>query len=289
VTIERLINTSISNKISRLDLELMIGHVLNCKREQLYTRWDDILNSSLLKKCQHLITLRKKGMPIAYITGKKEFYDDQFSVNSNVFIPRPETEILVSYIFKQYLPHQTLTIMDFGCGSGCIGLSLLKKLPKALLIGVDCNEQAIYCSKKNAQMLGVNKRTLFIKDEISSLHPKQWHHFTKEKIDIIVANPPYISFNDPRVESHVVLFEPAISLFSPKKGLHHIYSWLQKASELLDHQGHYFFEIGQGQAQKIQQFCQEHVLHMHYHGWMKDFTNHIRMMHFQRIYGHHSC
>ena len=238
----------------RLDGELLLSRVLDRDRLYLYTHWAQKLSEKQIKKFQSLLKMRATGMPMAYILGKKEFYGYEFRVEQGVFIPRPETETLVSSALSGRDRQKKWHIMDLGCGSGCIGLSLLAFLPKARLIAVDFNEKALKVSERNAKNRGFSSRTVFLGQDILkwnrelSAESKVHNFFSlkkiKGKMDLIVANPPYIAFDDNRVNKKVVSFEPPSALFSGERGLQHISSWLNVASHLLRPGGDYFFEIG---------------------------------------------
>ena len=266
-----------------LDTELLLSHILQRDRAYLYTHWEQALSTKQIKQFQSLFLLRKKGWPMAYILKEKEFYGLKIKVESGVFIPRPDTETLISAVQSYCQPKLVQTnihIMDFGCGTGCVGLSLLTHFPKADLIGFDINQKAVRLSQINAQNLGLSDRAVFIHQDVSHLGNTKANTFQKLKYpqpDIIVANPPYIAFDDPRVQKEVVQFEPVTALFSAEKGLSHIYTWLQSATQLLKPRGSYFFEIGanqdissmqnnEGSLQKIAEF--------------KDLSGHVRVIQF---------
>lgn len=252
MTLGHLIQTassalSFSGNCARLEVEMLLSHILCCQRMSLYTRWERSLSKKQIRKFRSLFHLRQKGTPMAYILGKKEFYTHKFIVSPGVFIPRAETETLVSAVSSQWSRSANLKIIDFGCGSGCIGLTLLSYFPKANLISVDINQKALNISKRNAKKIGVKDRVTFLYKDISTIDRKWKRKYIASGADIIVANPPYIAFNDPRVEKEVISFEPPEALFSGDKGLFHIRSWLQKALLLLKVDGSYFFEIGEKQ------------------------------------------
>lgn len=235
---------SFPGDFKRLEIELLLSHILCCERMHLYTRWGQELSKNHISQFQSLFRLRKKGMPMAYILGKKEFYTHKFIISPGVFIPRAETETLVSAVSSQWSRSANLKIVDFGCGSGCIGLSLLTSFPKSNLISIDINKKALNISKRNAKKIGVKNRVTFLYKDISTIDREWKQKYIASGADIIVANPPYIAFNDPRVEKEVVSFEPSEALFSDDGGLYHIRSWLRKALLLLKINGSYFFEIG---------------------------------------------
>ncbi len=271
--------SSIPFDTARLDVELLMSYILKCSRSYLYTQWNQTLTSREISKFQSVIRLRSSGVPIAYIIGKKEFYSYEFQVEPGVFIPRPETEVIVSAVKKQFKQNEKLNIIDFGCGSGCLGLSLLNEWSQSRLICVDVSRKALQVAKKNAKAFCISDRVFFLRKDVYYLKKEDWNTFMSEEIDLIVANPPYVAFKDPKIQKEVLCFEPFLSLFSPDQGLCHLRSWLHIASRLLKPNGLYFFEIGAEQetactAMKIPRMVFSHTL--------KDLSNLTRVICFQR-------
>ena len=285
MTIGHLIQSTYSTLLcaglGRLDVELILNHVLCCDRVYLYTHWNQTLDKRQMKYFQSLCRRRKKGVPMAYIMEKKEFYGYEFIVKPGVFIPRPETETIVSAVLSQWNNQEKLTIVDFGSGSGCIGLTLLALFPKASLISVDSNQEAVKVSKMNARNMGLEKRTIFLNTPVSDLG-KEDEKRLKGQVDVVVANPPYISFDDERVSEEVAGFEPPEALFSDEGGLYHIRSWLNSAAQLLKPGGAYFFEIGAKQDISSIEYGVDKMRRKREH---RDLSGIIRVIQFQKCYG----
>ncbi len=267
----------IPKKVSRLEVELLLSYVLCCNRSELYIHWDQRLNKRQIRQFHSFFKQRITGQPLAYITGKKDFYGYEFMVKPGVFIPRPETETLVSAVLSCYGKEEKLNIMDFGSGSGCVGLSLLASLPKAFLTAIDLNECALEVSKANAIRSGVSDRVRFLKKDLL-----KWEQTGYGKMDIIVANPPYIAFDDSRVQKEVVAFEPALALFSKEEGLYHIRSWLNLAIKLLKPGGQYFFEIGAGQDMSFLKLIQNKMRKVRE---FRDLSHVVRVIQLQKCNG----
>lgn len=205
----------------RLDAELLIAHGLKLERIQLYLKFDQPLKEEELQVCRDLVKRRAQGEPVAYILGYRDFYNEKFLVNSNVLIPRPETEHIVEKAVdwaKKQNAH--LKILDLGTGSGCIGLSLLKLLPEAQLIAVDVSEGALKLAEHNAMNLKVADRAQFILGDAQEIAEK-----IPQEISILVANPPYIAPTDTHVEENVKKYEPASALFAEDNGLYFLKKW----------------------------------------------------------------
>ena len=280
----------------RLDVELLLSHALGCDRAFLYINWDQELSIEQINRFQALLSERAKGMPIAYILKEKEFYGQSFRVEPGIFIPRPETETLVSavlsYNSSKEIPQKNLVqidphhskedsnlIWDFGCGGGYVGLSLLAHLPHARLVGFDINKKALKLSHINAHNMGLLDRAVFIHQDVShlSLSDERFSCSSTHRPNIIVANPPYIAFDDRRIHKEVLSFEPPDALFSDEGGLGHIRAWMKAAHIRLKLKGSFFFEIGA--HQDISSVKQEG---MHKIAEFKDLTGRPRVIQFQK-------
>ena len=271
---------TLSTSTARLDAELLAAKILNCSREKLYTVWNKVLVLKEIQQIKKLLNKRKKGIPIAYLLEEKEFYGQVFKIKSPVFIPRPDTECLVSAVLSQESKNEKLTIVDLGTGSGCVGLSLLKYMQNSNLVAVDKDPSAVQLSQWNAHRLGLANRSFFLNKDVAHLQKSDWRKFSKGKI-LIVANPPYIALDDSQVQMEVVNSEPSLALFSDNGGFKHIYSWLTVAQNLLDLGGYYFFEIGAGQSH---QFCVgQKIDNMCCINRFKDLSRNIRVVQFKKI------
>ena len=248
-------------EISYRDRESILQHILNKKRFELYMSYHQILKPSQLRKCEKIAIRLKEGAPLEYLLGTAEFYGQCFQIEEGVFIPRAETEVLVSSVLDEYRGSSVSYFMDWGCGSGCIGLSLLLHFKQARLFAVDLSRKALDCVLKNAQNLGVVDRVVFIHASVEQLESKNF-----PPMDFITANPPYVAY-DSDIDESVVRYEPHLALFSRDKGLAHISSWLHQAVRFLSNSSdtslqntacpsikkykNYFFEIGFHQYSKV--------------------------------------
>lgn len=233
----------------RLDAELLLGHGLNLERIQLYLKFDQPLSEEELFRCRELVRRRAQGEPVAYILEHKEFYGLNFKVNKNVLVPRPETEHVVEAALdwaKGDLD-KNYQILDLGTGSGCIGLTLLTKLANSHLIAVDISESAIDVARENAKDLGVLDRVQFIHADADQLA------VNLPKIDILVANPPYVAIDDPGLEENVKKFEPEKALFAGQNGLLFLRKWASKYAEDLNENAIMLMEMGMGHGDEMRQ------------------------------------
>jgi len=192
---------------ARLDAELLLSFVLKKKKEFLYTYPEYKLTWWQKLKYQILIKKRATHYPIAYILKYKEFYGLKFLVNKNILIPRPDTELLIQETLKITNPKDK--IAEIGTGSGCIAISLFKN-GIFNIIATDISNKALKLAKKNAQLNKIKNKIKFIKGDL--LKPLQ-----NEKIDILIANLPYLASNYQKESS--IKNEPELALYSGKDGL----------------------------------------------------------------------
>lgn len=190
-----------------------------------------------------LLERRKRGEPIAYITGRKEFFGRNFHINDSCLIPRPETEQLVE-LALQFMPAAKCNFLDAGCGSGCIGLTLLAE--RCLWMGVllDKFEGAMETAQKNARNLNLTAQ--FVRGDIFNAP------FARNSFDLVVSNPPYISPDDKaEVMSEALDFEPWQALFSDEGGLSHMKYLARLAIKSLRPGGFVIVEHGWRQSEKV--------------------------------------
>lgn len=189
-----------------LDAEVLLSHTLKKSREYLFTHPEASLSTYQLKSFRNLIARRGKHEPVAYLTSHKEFYGLDFIVNKSVLIPRPETENLVEAVIRE-VGYKKWTIADIGTGSGCIAIALKKNLPKCKVLATDKSAAALKVAKKN-----VLKHQVKIQFKQGNL----LEPIKNLKIDIIVANLPYLDDNMKNLlkssDSKGLIYEPPMAL-----------------------------------------------------------------------------
>ena len=235
----------------RLDAELLMCHLLNWEnRVKLYTNYDKPLSEIEVERYRQMIKRRVKGEPVAYITGKKEFFGLQFKVTKDVLIPRPETELLVEHTLEiaEKIKDTFLKIVDVGTGSGCIIITIAKLLKKkAEFFATDISEKALNVAKENAKIHNVNIK-FFKTDIMENLN---------ETFTIVVSNPPYIPFKDRRVEKNVIKYEPHTALYGGEKGTEVIEKLSQQAYKKLKPGGYLIVEFGEGQGNMVEKIFKD--------------------------------
>lgn len=231
----------------RLEAELILSSILKIDRTQLHTHPEKILLKQELLLANQWLKKRLADFPLAYLTGKKEFYGQDFVVTTDVLIPRPESEIMIdaAYNFAKTMPNPS--ILDLGTGSGALGISLARILKteqkKCSLTLADISSSALTVAKQNAQRLNV--RAKFVESDL----------FTQidEQFDIILANLPYV---DPKWKfSQNLKYEPALALFAEDGGLQIIKKLIRLlASDKTHHltpNGRLFLELDPRQQKTI--------------------------------------
>jgi len=231
-----------NNLNSRLDSEILVSHLINIPRENIYSKLKENLPLNKTEELQKLVSRRVKKEPIAYILNNKEFWSTNFYVDRSVLIPRPETEVLIDLILSQISnKNNHLNILDIGTGSGCILISLLKELVKAKGIGVDKSSKAIAIAKKNSISQQVDNRALFKNINLEEIK------FDK-KFDLIVSNPPYLpDVSLKNLNLDIKLYEPKIALEGGVQGVDFLYKIIGLASKILKINGLLALEIGDNQ------------------------------------------
>ena len=251
-TLNEGINILKKNKISnpQLDSEILLSNSIKKDKKHIILNPKEILNLEQTEIFKNLIERRKKGEPVAYLINKKDFWKDEFFVNKDVLIPRPDTELIIEQVLKIYSKNSQLQVLDIGTGSGCILLSILKERPNFYGIGIDISKKSIKVSKLNAKQLNLTNRVKFFHSSIDN--------FKLGKYDLIVSNPPYIKlFNLRYLEKDVINFEPKLALSGGFDGFSKIRKVINKAKTLIKKNGKFILEIGFNQKNKVKKILKE--------------------------------
>jgi release factor glutamine methyltransferase len=184
----------------------------------------------------------KKNEPVQYVLGKAAFMDLEFNVNSNVLIPRPETEELVRLMLKDELDGKE--ILDIGTGSGCIAISLAKALPNAKVSALDISKEALKVARENAKINNV---------DINFINADIFDYKSKKKYDLIISNPPYVTNSEKLfMKKNVLDFEPKLALFVEDVKPFKFYESIMSFSKIgLKRGGQIFFEVNSYESDKI--------------------------------------
>jgi release factor glutamine methyltransferase len=208
---------------------------------------DRILSPAEEAKLTEWQRRRLAGEPLAYLSGRRGFYKYDFYVEPGVLVPRPETELVVETVLRRVddRPAPAATLADLGCGSGCIGLSLISELTGLRLWAIDMSAKACEVTLRNAAALDVTGRLQVENKKVVDWVPGL-------DFDIIVANPPYVAINDPALDAGVRAHEPAEALFGGEDGLEYLRAWTEWAMRHLRPLGLFVCEFGAGQSRSVQ-------------------------------------
>lgn len=225
-----------------LESELLLRHVLNRTRVQLYSGFSDDLTPGEEVTFFNLVQRRLSGEPTAYITEHREFYGLDFFVDRRVLIPRPESELLVEKTRQLAETYPFLMIADIGTGCGAIAISLALNLPQAKIYATDTSRAALNVARINHRKHGLaNSLYLLYGDMLDPL---------PEPVDIIIANLPYVTQSDLSLVN-TLDFEPTLALDGGSDGLEKIRKLVDQVSGKLNDHGHLLLEIGQGQKNAV--------------------------------------
>ena len=240
--VKSLKNSNIKNPY--LDSELLLSKVIKKDRKYMILNSKKKLNFRFFENFNNLVSRRRRGEPIAYLTNSKEFWKQKYFVNKHVLIPRPDSEILVEETLKLYEKKKKIKVLDIGTGSGCLLLSILKERRNFFGNGVDISKNAINIAEFNAKLQQLNNRVKFYISDIDK--------FLIGKYDLILSNPPYIkNFDLKYLDEDVVTYEPRVALDGGCDGLSKITKVIDKASCLIKKNGKLILEIGYNQRNEI--------------------------------------
>ena len=234
----------------RLDAEVLLMHVTGLTRTALITHAQEPLLPEHDERLHMLLTRRARGEPIAYLTGRREFWSLDLCVTPDVLIPRPETELLVEQALAHIPDDAEWTVADLGTGSGAIALAIATERPHCRLIATDNSVAALAVARANATRLGIAN--------VEFRHGEWLKPLAGMRFDVIVSNPPYVRANDPHLTQGDVRFEPESALIAGADGLDTIRCIAADAVSCLRPGGWLLFEHGYDQAQAVRALLETH-------------------------------
>ena len=229
----------------RLDVELLLSHVLKKQRIFLYTDFEQIVNPEELAQFKSYIQKRVKGISTAAIIGEKDFMGLTFHVNENVLIPRPDTETWLEKVIQYHRGDPDIQVADLGTGSGAILLSFLYYCKEAKGVGVDISPKALEVAKENGEQLKLSDRATWLEGDYVDALPADTLY------DGILTNPPYIPSNDIAGLAQEVKSEPMLALDGGDDGLIFYRQLAEKAADHLKPGGFLAMEFGIHQWEPI--------------------------------------
>lgn len=228
----------------RLDAELLLLNVLEKERSYLYTWPEQELDDVQVSEAQSLLKRRQQGEPVAYIIGKRDFWDFSVEVTPDTLIPRPETELLIEVALQKFDPRAKLEIADLGTGSGILAIALAREFAGSNVSAVDVSKGALEVARSNCESLRLKNIQFKCGSWLEPLANKTF--------DLIVSNPPYIEDADHHLEEGDVRFEPRSALASGADGLDDIRIIANQAIAHLKEGGVLAVEHGYQQGEAVQ-------------------------------------
>lgn len=228
-----------------VDAKVILANILEKPQTFLFTWPDKTLDALQITHFENAIARRKKGEPVAYIVGRRDFWTLSLFTSPDTLIPRPDTEVLVEQVLNWAVEskREPLAICDLGTGTGAIALALASELPQASVVGVDFQTGAVELATRNAEANGVTNAQFLKSDWFSAL--------TGQSFDVIVSNPPYIEEASPYLYEGDVRFEPKTALTSGVDGLHDIRHIISTSPMFLNKGGLLAFEHGFNQGRAV--------------------------------------
>ncbi|MDP9140769.1 MAG: peptide chain release factor N(5)-glutamine methyltransferase [Pseudomonadota bacterium] len=225
----------------RLDAEWLLEHVTALDRPQLLIRADDALDEASSARYFALVERRRRGEPLAYLTGERGFWSLNLKVSADVLVPRPETELLVEWSLLLIAELDRPVIADLGTGSGALALALATERPDAIVDATDVSAAALVIAQGNAERLGL-QRVRFQRGHW--LEP-----LADQAYDLLVSNPPYIAANDAHLQA--LQYEPMLALSDGADGLGALREIISSAPAHLRRNGWLMVEHGYDQGAAV--------------------------------------
>jgi release factor glutamine methyltransferase len=230
----------------QLDAEVLLSSVLGVDRAALIARGSDLLADRDLRLYRDLLEQRRRGMPVAYLTGRREFWSLPLKVTPAVLVPRPETERLVE-VALQHLPEAAeRALLDLGTGSGAVALAIASERPLVRVVGVDVSPAALGVARDNARTLALSNVTFRLGSWFDAV--------PGESFDVVVANPPYVADHDPALAA--LAAEPALALVAGAAGLDALAAIIAGAPRHLTPGGWLLLEHGSTQEHEVAQLLE---------------------------------
>jgi len=227
----------------RLDAELLLAHALGKERSYLRAYPENYVDAQVLEAFRWLLTARKGGEPIAYLTSKREFWSLTLRVTPATLIPRHETELLVELALERLTAGAASRLLDLGTGSGAVALALARERPHWRITATDASTEALAVASENAAALGLRNVEFLAGDWFSPLADRRF--------DLIVSNPPYVREDDPHLAMGDVRFEPRTALAAGPDGLSDLSRIVAAAPLHLEPRAWLLLEHGHDQGEAV--------------------------------------
>lgn len=232
-----------TSETARLDAEILLAQALGWSRARLHAHPGASFGSRCARRFEAMVERRRRGEPIAYLTGWREFWSLDLLVTPDTLIPRPETEHLVEAVLGVVPTADSAAIADIGTGAGAVATAIALERPRAFVLGSDISPAAVAVARTNAARLGAGNASFVVADACDALAPGRW--------SVIVSNPPYVAENDPHLAAGDVRFEPRDALVSGPRGLDMLERLAREAPAGLAPGGWLVLEHGSGQGSAV--------------------------------------
>lgn len=237
---------------ARLDSELILAHVLRRSREWLLAHDAVILTQPQQQQARQLLLQRTQRQPIAYLTGRRDFYGHSFLVNEQVLVPRPESEVILAMLDELMQANHPRTVLDVGTGSGCLAISIKLAHPDLAVSACDISESALPVARRNAaRLLPSGQQVKFYQSDLLSDLP------VGSQFDLIVANLPYLSPGQDDLSPELA-YEPAIALYADDDGLSLIKQLITTAPAHLTPRGYLLLEMNTDQIEAVASYATDY-------------------------------
>ena len=232
-----------------LDARVLLSYCLQKPLSYLLAWPDRSIKIDAMDKLNSLKKRRLAGEPIAYITGTREFWSINFKVNTDVLIPRPETEVMVEWILGCINSTESIEkgykVLELGTGSGAIAIALAKEKPALQIIATDKSEKALQVAKENAKMNNCSNVKFLLGNWFECVVDRSY--------DMIVSNPPYVTANDPNLNEGDLSYEPQLALVAADNGLSDLQQLIINARDYLKNDGWLALEHGNEQGMMVRE------------------------------------
>ena len=239
-----------SSDTPRLDAESLLAHALEKSRSHLFAWPEKKIDADQQQHFDRLIEQRRRGHPVAYLIGTREFWSQRLRVSKDTLIPRPETELLVEFAIAHIKMNPVRQVLDLGTGSGAIALAVASECPGVSVYATDNSPAALSIARHNADALRIDNVSFVLGDWFVGLPPIRF--------DLIVGNPPYIAERDPHLSRGDVAFEPRNALVGGTDGLDAIRTILATAPGFLQAGGILAVEHGFDQGEAVRAIFHQH-------------------------------
>lgn len=231
---------------ARLESEILLAQALGWSRTRLLAYPDAMIRPDRARRFDRLVERRRDGEPIAYLTGRREFWSLDLAVTPDTLIPRPETEHLVEVVLSVVSADEPATVADIGTGTGAVAVAIGLERPRAFVLGSDRSQAAVEVAQANAVRLGAGNVSFVVADACTALAPGRW--------SVIVSNPPYVAEGDPHLATGDVRFEPREALVAGPLGLDMLEALARQGPARLACGGWLALEHGSEQGSSVRTF-----------------------------------